>query len=447
MARIEARLRNWTAALAAVLFSLGVAPAARANGAFPDEFSVHFPASAPHRIYVGANFGLIVSEDDGATWRYACEPWVTEGSSAALSQANVIFYQLTADDAILALATEVTRSDDDACTWPPATGVLTGQVLTDIFPDPNDADLVVVIVDVANGSSLVASHDGGKTFVDPPLYQTNALLTGIEISRSTPGVMYATTISISGSAATLLRTADSGGTWTMTSIPNAAGTEALILGIDPADANTIYLRVVGALTDSIVISTDGGQTFTTALSIQGQFSAFLRATDGSLYAGTLNGVLYARAPGATDFTNHAGPHFRCLGQPLGSTRIYACGDMGLDGFDIGFSDDNGGSFTAMMSFTSIQGPLTCQPVATNCTAHWARIEGVLGITPPDSDAGPDAGPGADAGPGGSDGGPQSGGKSSGCAVAPAGPEWVLALLLLGRLRRRAPGASKPSCSV
>jgi hypothetical protein len=54
----------------------------RANGAFPDEFSIHFRPSAPHRIFVGPNFGLLVSEDDGATWRYACEPWVTEGSSA-----------------------------------------------------------------------------------------------------------------------------------------------------------------------------------------------------------------------------------------------------------------------------------------------------------------------------------------------------------------------------
>jgi hypothetical protein len=48
-------------ALAAVLATV----AAHANGAFPDEFSIHFPANAPHRIYVGANFGLLVTEDDG----------------------------------------------------------------------------------------------------------------------------------------------------------------------------------------------------------------------------------------------------------------------------------------------------------------------------------------------------------------------------------------------
>jgi hypothetical protein len=67
---------------------------AHANGAFPDEFSIHFPANAPHRIYVGANFGLLVTEDDGATWRYSCEPWVT--SAIAADPNNVDFYLLTA---------------------------------------------------------------------------------------------------------------------------------------------------------------------------------------------------------------------------------------------------------------------------------------------------------------------------------------------------------------
>jgi hypothetical protein len=67
----------------------------RANGAFPDEFSIHFPANAPNRILIGANFGLLVSEDLGTTWRYACEPWVTVGSNDPLSPALVSFYQVS----------------------------------------------------------------------------------------------------------------------------------------------------------------------------------------------------------------------------------------------------------------------------------------------------------------------------------------------------------------
>ena len=82
--------------------ALGAAHAARANGAFPDELSIHFPPNSPHRILVGANFGLLVSEDDGATWRYSCEPYVTTGSSDPLSAVNVNFYQVASDDTVLA---------------------------------------------------------------------------------------------------------------------------------------------------------------------------------------------------------------------------------------------------------------------------------------------------------------------------------------------------------
>jgi hypothetical protein len=424
--------RGW--ALAALLAALAPAPAARANGAFPDEFSIHFPAGAPHRILVGANFGLIVSEDDGATWRYACEPWVTEGSSAALSQANVNFYLLTADGAVIAQSIEVTRSDDDACTWPVSGGAITGQVVADMFPDPNDPTLVIAIIDVATGSYLIASHDGGKTFVDPPLYQTNALLTAVEISKTTPRVIYATSIGLSGSGSTLLRSDDSGMTWTPTVIPAPAGTQPLIMAIDPEDSNIVYLRVVGALNDSIVITPDGGGTFQTALSITGQFSSFLRAADGSLYAGTVAGTLYVRKAGDTDFTSHPSAHFRCLGQRPGTSRIFACGDMGLDGFSVGTSDDGGDTFQRMMNFIDILGPLTCAPVESNCQAHWARIQLVLGITHPDAGPPFDAGtPGPDAGTA-PDGGltppplPGTGAKS--CSSTGVGTICLLGLIAL-----------------
>jgi hypothetical protein len=419
-----------------------LAPHARANGAFPDEFSIHFPQSAPHRIMVGANFGLLVSEDDGATWRYTCEPWITDGSSAALTSDNVDFYQLTADGAMLAQSITVTRSDDDACTWPVSGGSISGKVVADLFPDPGDASFVIAIVSIANGGYLVASHDGGKTFDSPHLYDTTGLLTGIEISRTRPAVIYATFIAGSGAGGgTLLRSDDLGMTWQPHSIPAPAATEPLIMGIDPVDPDIVYLRVVGALTDSVVITIDGGKSFQTPLNINGQFSSFLRAGDGSLYLGTLAGTLYVRAPGATSFTNHAAPHFRCLGQQPGSSRIFACGDMNLDGFSVGYSDNGGDSFQPMMSFTQLLGPLACAPVQANCQAHWSRIQGVLGILPSDGGGGPSDAGAPDAGrtDAGSPPPPNTGQQKSGCSttgVDTASLAGVIAVLLLLRRKKR-----------
>ena len=375
--------------LTLVAVMLAAADQAQANGAFPDEFSIHFPVNAPHRLLMGANFGLLVSEDDGATWRYSCEPWVVSSSDAALTTVNVSFYQVTADGAVLADSVNITRSSDVACTWPISTGSVGGRLVVDMFPDPGDASFVLAIVVTSSGSFIVASHDGGKTFDPPHLYDTADLLTGVEIARSRPGVVYATSISTNGKVATFLASTNSGLTWTPTILAVPAGTQARILAIDPADEKKVYLRLLAGVSDAVSITADGGVSFRTALSISGQFSSFLRATDGSLLAGTLDGKLYVQPPGATGFTTRNAPHLRCLGQRPGTTRIYACGDLFLDDFSLGYSDDGGQTFHKLMKFTDLLGPLTCPSVQTACAAHWDRIRQVLAIAP---DAGPPGSP-------------------------------------------------------
>jgi photosystem II stability/assembly factor-like uncharacterized protein len=415
-------------ALVLFLFAFGAPRGARANGAFPDEFSVQFPPDAPHRILIGANFGLLVSEDDGATWRYSCEPWIVAGSNAAVNpEASVSFYQVTADGKLLAAAVNITRSSDQACTWPIATG-LQGQIISDIFASPSDATLVLAIVDVSSGSYLVASHDGAQSFDATRLRNENGeLLTGIEIARSDPATMYATSLATSGDGATLLRSMDGGANWTPHTIPAAQGTQPRILAVDPLDKDTVYVRLLAALKDAIAITTDGGQNFQTLLEIDGRFTSFLRSTDGTLYAGTSGGQLHVRPPGAASFTARPAPHLRCLGQRYGEPkRIYACGDSVNDGYSLYWSEDGGLTFTPVMKFTDIQGPLSCSQVATNCAAHWERIKAVLGIG-----AVPDAGQGGGGGGGG--GGTSPGGSS--CATVGAGAATLL-LLLAFSLRRR-----------
>jgi hypothetical protein len=297
--------------------------------------------------------------------------------------------------------------------------------VADLFPDPNDATFVLAIAYVSDGSYIVASHDGGKTFDSARLYSTPDLLKGIEISKTTPGVAYATQVSATGSSPALLKSTDRGGHWTSITLPASGQTEPRILAIDPEDAKTVYLRLFNGTTDSIVITRDGGQTFEPPFSVPGAFTAFLRAGDGALYAGMIDGTLYARPPGKASFEKRLGPHFRCLGQRPGTSRIYACGDMFLDGFSFGKSDDGGLTFQKIMSFTELLGPLTCSTVSTSCAAHWQRIQQVLAIGA--TDAG-QTGPGSDAGvqP------PSSGGHCASAGVDGA----ALALFVFFARRRR-----------
>jgi photosystem II stability/assembly factor-like uncharacterized protein len=420
------RSRRSLLALGAALTLIGTR--ARGNGAFPDEFSVHFPPNAPGRILVGANFGLLVSEDQGATWRYSCEPYVTMGSSAALSSASVYYYQLTADGAILADSLEVTRSGDVGCTWPASAGFTAGATIADVFADPNDASFVLALVLGDDGSSIVASHDGGRTFDPVKLYATPDLLKGVEISKSSPDLLYATKVTATGSSPVLLKSSDRGAHWSEVALPVSGQTEPRILAIDPADGATVYLRLFTGISDSIVITTDGGQTFRTALTIPGAFTAFLRAGDGTLYAGTIDGRFYVRGAGQATFAEGPGPHLRCLGQRPGSSRIYACGDMILDGFSVATSDDRGQTFQKVMKFSELLGPLSCSTVHEACAAHWDRIQQVLGIGTGDGGL-PDAG-GADAG----NQTPRAGGGS--CASAGVdGPVLIFVIAIAWRKRR------------
>ena len=103
--------------------------------------------------------------------------------------------------------------------------------------------------------------------------------------------------------------------------------------------------------------------------------------------------------------------------------------MNLDGFSVGFSDDGARTFTKLMKFTELEGPLACSEVQTACAAHWARIQVVLGI----ADAGvPDAGTTPPAKPGGG---------SSGCSSAGGGTVSLLGLFALFLLFRRGPRCS------
>ena len=339
------------------------------------------------------------------------------------------YYQITADGAVIADSVEVTRSADVGCTWPPASGFSAGATIADVFADPSDATFVLAIVFGPDGSSIVASHDGGKTFERTALYTTPDLLKGVEISRSTPNLVYATKVTATGNSATLLKSTDRGAHWTETAVPATGQTEPRILAVDPIDGSTVYLRLFTGTMDSIVITTNGGQTFETPLTISGALTAFLRAADGTLYAGTLEGRFFVRQPGQSNFVQRSGPHLRCLGQRPGISRIYACGDMFLDGFSLGVSDDGGRSFQKVMKFSELLGPLACSPVQRACAAHWERIQQVLGIGSKEAGS---SGGGSDAGTA------RSGSTGSHCAGAGIDPSALL-LVILFAVRRRERG--------
>ena len=426
--------------LVALLTACLAAPAAFGDGAFPDELSVMLPDADSNRILVGTNFGLVVSSDAGASWRYVCEPFIT-GSVAD----TIRFYKAGSDGSVVATSIiAFWQSADGGCTWTRAGGSVAANVLArDVFVDPNDPLFVVAIatdLPAATTDGIHRSFDRGRTYTGPVYRTPNGnRLTGVEIARSDPNVIYATGLqddSTTPVSAFLLKSVDRGVTWSAPQILDVpSGTEVRIAAVDPADANKVYLRLLGvaAGTDGIALTSNGGQTLSPppVFTIPGPttFSTFLVAANGTLFAGTTSSDLYAAPEGTTAFERRIGPRARCLGQRQGSPTapIYACGDGFLDGYNLGVSDDGAQTFRPVMNFTQIAGPLTCPAVSQGCAAHFATLQQTLGVVPPP----------VPSGGGGSPPPAKSGcGSVGGDGAALAG--LLVAALACSRLLRRAP---------
>ena len=157
------------------------------------------------------------------------------------------------------------------------------------------------------------------------------MLTGVEIAQAKAGVVYLTSISLSGGPARFLVSPDRGVTWTGTTIPLPSKTEPRILTVDRADEKKVYLRVVDAVSDSMMMTDDSGQSFRTISLPSGPSSL---PSSGPATAPS------TPAPGPASCTCCPPERrtSRCRtrlipmpGQRPGSARIYACTDLVTDG--------------------------------------------------------------------------------------------------------------------
>jgi photosystem II stability/assembly factor-like uncharacterized protein len=434
-----------TSLLAITVAALYPFAPALGDGAFPDELSVMLPEQVPNEVLLGTNFGLIVSPDQGKSWRYVCELHVTGSVND-----NVTFYQAAKDGTVIATSFQAFwRTQDGGCTWTRAGGSVATLRADDLFIDPNDPSFVLAIVTNlgAGVDEVHVSRDGGVTF-QGPVYSTPNRLNGVEIARSDGNVVYLTEMhdtTIAAVQAFLVTSLDRGQTWpplnhVQLNVPS--GTEVTIAAVDPKAAGTVYLRLedVAQSLDGIAMTADRGDNLTRPFTIAGptEFSTFLTAADGTLLAGTRSSDLYAAPAGTTNFQKRTGPRARCLGQRPGdpAAPIYACGDGLLDGYNLGISIDGAQTFTPLMKFTDIAGPLTCPAVTQACAAQFTLLQQTLGVAPP-----PPPPPSSGGGGGGSPAKP-------GCSSAEAGGAALLVALLavlspsLRGRRRQSPGRSR-----
>jgi hypothetical protein len=363
-----------TIALAAALVSATAARSAWANGAFPATIQVLVPAEAPQTILVATTFGLTWTTDGGASWHWHCEH--DQGLQAQA-------YQLgpPPSSRLFGLGTAgLVTSGDLACSWSIVMDNETAIPL-DYFPDPVSADRLLAI-----GINRTLAHDRslfeltlGNAATSRatlrPLY-TAAMgddLTTAEIARSNPRIIFTTMVGRAGAgalSARLGRSNDGGATWSVIS-PLPATADLGIVAIDPEDPEKLFFRVATDLGDQLAVSSDGGKTLATPLAPPGLvFSSFVRLPNGHLLAGWQDidrGYMYRSIDGGATFTLlPATLHPRFLAARAG--QVYAATDIGVDGYALAISDDEGTTWRRLMGFEDVTAGAVCPGIVPACVA-------------------------------------------------------------------------------
>lgn len=413
----------------ALLWVLASGPAS-GDGAFPDSLGILLPPDQPNRIIAKTNFGLLVSEDAGASWEWICEQAIG---------LNTFLYQLgpPPSDRLYAVSFDgLTFSTDFGCTWDKVQGQLATFNITDAFPDPGDSGHVLAVArpgSLDGGTppqGVYESTDGGRTF-GPPLYvapDAMRYVSGVEIAKSNPSRYFATMYSFSPSTQPYIaRSADRGASWEVLDIsPSVGGKAVQLLGVDPADAQILYLRLSDNFgREQLAISNDAGLTARIALQLPFRMTAFLRRASGTLMvAGSDGGAFISTDQGSTFTRSGNTPHFRGLGERSG--RLYAVTDNLADGFAVAVSMNDGASWQPLMRFDQLRGPKACGSLPSTCAAPWEALKVTLGI-----------GSAADAGTGSP--------RRSGCGCTSASSSETsvpAACLLIAMLRSRRPARRK-----
>lgn len=445
-------MRRWhTLALVSFVLSASIA---RAHQLPPRPERI---AMAGDRILLSAPFGLMVSDDAGASWRWVCaaayglNPVRTEPDLALAGDGSVVLGDFDG----------AARADHDLCAFERPPGPTHDTYVIDVAVDPHAPDTIWGVASSGSEpSTIVRSEDGGRSWATVSEPVLAVLFEKIALAPSDSRRVY-----VSGfrppsgdqpAHAFLLRSDDGGATLSRVEIPLTDGEHApLVLAVDPNDADRLFVRMERVEGDErperLLLSEDGGQTFESVIELP-EMRGFAMSDDGAtVFVGSAQGGgVWVARDGSVSFEQVAAVDVRCL--TLDGSTLYLCADPITTDYALGRSDDGGATITPLLHMRDVRQLLSCphcSSVSLVCPA-WApdlysdvqRYYGA-GDAGPREDSMPDAGPPPpECRPDAGTSTPPTGGGCT-CRAAPSSassPLWLGAAAagwLLRRRRRRA----------
>jgi photosystem II stability/assembly factor-like uncharacterized protein len=384
---------------AAILVVVALASAAHAHGRDPFLTSIHTRPGAPQDVIAGTTFGLLVSHDGGASWRWLCESALhymdPYDPDYAYAPSGAMFVQTPMNSV---------QVSHDGCTFD-ATG-LAGKFASAIAIGGDGALYATVVT--GTEAAVYRSNDDGATFpqVATPA-QPDDVWESLEVAPNDPARVYLTGQRFAAGIRTpLLFASDNGGaSFTARPIADFATTNDSMLTIVGVGTNAdhVYARLTYDVAgdDAIYKSTDGGATWSRIFVSTDLYGlAFLVRASGELVAATRTSGAWHSTDGGATWQQLAGaPHISVLverpgGEVWAGTQNFSYPNrppipsVPADGFAIMKSTDLA-TWTPVLRLEDIAGPASCAPgtiqhdecVASNaglgspwcCTAAQLRI--------------------------------------------------------------------------
>ncbi len=369
--------------LAVALSALLWASSASANGRFPAAQHVLLgPADDDRIVALRVTFGLVVSDDHGATFHWMCEE--------ALGYGGASYDPTTAIDKLgrihVGLWNGAKVVSTDRCAVP-ATSSLAGESVIDFDTTPDGATVYAVtstgFLDTPN--HVYRSDNAGDTFTRLAGV-TSTLFDTIEVAATDKQRIYASALQLSPRKLVLYRSDDAGATIReLTAFPHGDAIGAYVAGIDKTNADTFYVRVLAEAapvdggapgrTTILLRSTDGGTSFVELARSRGVMLGFAYSADGKtlFYGGPDDGLQRSVDAGKT-WTHVSDARVRCLRVHKGT--LWICGTEEVDGFALARSNDNATTIEPVLQFGRIKGPPACDAssiVTAECPTRWPAV--------------------------------------------------------------------------
>lgn len=428
--------------LAVVVWLLAFAREVDANGRPPITNGVFFKPADNQTIFVRSTFGLLVSRDDGCSFRWICEQNIGYGGTFDPK------YAVATDGTIFAttfLGLRVSR--DGGCSFTTATSELPagdpGRI-ADVWVDALDiaanGDIWVATAESGKPNNIYRSTDNGVTFAPRGMVSPTIWWKSVKVAPSDPMRVYIsgyevaspTSDAMGSPRAHLLFSNDTGENWTpvtLTGVQFGGTPIVMVVAVDPTDPLRIYVISVesnGSSGDRLYRSIDGGMTLTEVLATTEPITDIVIRDAATVVVASAAGGAFRSDDGGQTFAPLAGaPRLGCLGKRPDGTLIGCGANWDPDFMAVGESSDSA-QWQKIFRFVELAGAVAC-PTGTPgydvCDQQlWPGMQQQFGATGP-KDPACAVTPPVDM--------PSDPGKSGGCCDAGSGAP--LGALLLGVL--------------